>query len=71
MLTHIPIPIMLWTLSMMETMCAIWIVRKYSDDTNLEVALFRMPLPEIYRLQAKLFSAAMLFIAAQVLAWVY
>lgn len=59
----------MWTLAMAEMMRAIWIVRKYSDDGDLDAAMFRMPLFDFQKLQARVVSATALAITAQILWW--
>jgi hypothetical protein len=59
----------MWALSMLELMRAIWIVRSYSDDTDLDVAMSRMPLPEVFRLRARVLGAFGLAMTAQIMWW--
>lgn len=58
-----------WTLSMFEIMRAVWIVRRYSDDGDLDAALFRMPVPDFFRLRARVVCAIGLAMTAQIMWW--
>jgi len=61
--------IAMWCLSFFEIIRAIFIVRKWSDDGDLDIAMFRMPLPEVIKLQVRLSCAIAMWITAQVMWW--
>jgi len=59
----------MWALSMFEFMRAVWIVRRYSDDGDFDVALGRMPLHDFDRLRAHVLGAFGLAMTAQIMWW--
>jgi hypothetical protein len=58
-----------WTLSMFELMRAIFVVRKWSDDGDLDTALFRMHLDDVFKLRSHVIYALFFMMTAQILLW--
>jgi len=54
----------MFALSMFELMRAIWIVRKYSDDCDLDEAFTRMSLRDFWMLRTRVVSACGLWMTA-------
>lgn len=59
----------MFALAMFEWMRAILIVRRWSDDTEPDIALSRMNLEDFHRLRASVICAFGMSIMAQIMWW--
>lgn len=59
----------MWALSLFQMMRAVWIIRKYSDDCDLDEAFTRMNLLDFWNLRSRMMCALTMMMTAQIMWW--